>query len=753
MRKLALLLAIAALVGGDIARAAELRLPATDTPVGATLPSLPQAQGGPVDLGVALDRALAAADQFPVTDYDPEALAASLDGDPLAAFAYVRDRIALDPYGGALRGPAGVLGARAGSSTDQAMLLVDLLQRMGIEARYAFGTLDPQAVGRLRAAALAPRPAVDNATIGRLAGLSPAAEARLTARAERDFAWLMAAVGTGLAPTPPADPTPRHVWVQARIDGAWTDLDPSLPDTEAGTTVATLGATADALPDQLVHRVRVALVAESLAEDGTLTTATVLEAEIAAPQVVDGHVFLAFLPADGGGMAAIGTGIVQALGEAPAYRPVLAVGDHVIQGTALPALSAGPADTADAGDGGFGAGGFGDAEDFFFGGGGAATAPAGPELTALYLDVATFAPWAEPTSRRRPLLDRVMPAMRQAGGFTTADLVPVPIVAGLPAPLAAIHQIAVSTGGTNPHYTATGIALAAGMAGTQLADPAALAALSLPEVLWPIGALNDAFVLASERLAIAALNDRPDVRFFVGSPRVTVLSFQPTAVADGQGLSASIDLMIDTVAAVAAIPAEAAAVAERRIWYGVVQSALETTLAEVRTVSLAGDEGAVTSTSTAMTPELDVLAPGSATANAPAALQGSLDAGALVVVNAGRIGPDLATWWTVDPADGNTRAVLAPTLGGSNYVNGSGGGPRYVIDPDTLRTTGEIRDGTHYRYRTNPPRSSCRGGSEYVTILGCVSIPASVATGLLVGVLTTIIVGSVASIIYSLTSD
>ncbi|MDF1522066.1 MAG: hypothetical protein P1P87_04520 [Trueperaceae bacterium] len=83
--------------------------------------------------------------------------------------------------------------------------------------------------------------------------------------------------------------------------------------------------------------------------------------------------------------------------------------------------------------------------------------------------------------------------------------------------------------------------------------------------------------------------------------------------------------------------------------------------------------------------------------------------------------------------------LRAGSVSGRGYVNASGGGPRYVVDPRTANTAGYIRDGTHYRYTRTPP-SRCSGGTEYVVLLGCVSIPASMTVGMATGVVVTAIV-------------
>jgi hypothetical protein len=365
---------------------------------------------------------------------------------------------------------------------------------------------------------------------------------------------------------------------------------------------------------------------------------------------------------------------------------------------------------------------------------------AGPELTALYLDVTVTVPWEEPVTRRRVLIERVDPAAREAGTVDAAALAPVLEEQGVPEPFRTMHQILVSTGGANPHHVAVGIGVAAEYIGAQMATPEAMAGLSLPEILWPVGALNAAVVLASEELSIEALNDRSDVRFFAGSPRVFVMSFQPVAIAGRDGLRFAIDLMHDEVAAVGNPGVPGLAVAERQLWYGVLQSALETTLAEQRTAGLEAEGRQVVSTSTEMAEELTVLsAADSAGLAAPPALLAALAEGELVVANAGAATVHLGSWWSVDPADGSVRAVLAPGLGGSGgggylppgpYTNATPNtGDRIIVDPRTGNTVGFSRNGRDYFYRQGPPANKCGRANEYMTIVGCVSLPGGIAIG------------------------
>ena len=76
------------------------------------------------------DDSWAQMERLPEAEWSIAALAESLQYDPQAAFAFVRDSIAFDPYPGVLRGAAGTLAARAGNAYDRALLLGALLDAM-----------------------------------------------------------------------------------------------------------------------------------------------------------------------------------------------------------------------------------------------------------------------------------------------------------------------------------------------------------------------------------------------------------------------------------------------------------------------------------------------------------------------------------------------------------------------------------------------------------------------------------------------
>ncbi|HEY4441046.1 MAG TPA: hypothetical protein VGN14_11375 [Candidatus Elarobacter sp.] len=178
-----------------------------------------------------------------------------------AAYAYVRDGIATEPYAGAMRGAFGTLMARAGSSADKALLLAALLDAQHVPIRYARATLaDTDVDLLLRAPAAPPDPgdgAAADPNVTAIAGKIQAAEnAQIDAAAQSAAplvddlfarAGIIAANSGGVSPLRAALRT--HWWVQAQRDGGWVDLDPALPSTPQGSHLGANPTTFAALPD------------------------------------------------------------------------------------------------------------------------------------------------------------------------------------------------------------------------------------------------------------------------------------------------------------------------------------------------------------------------------------------------------------------------------------------------------------------------------------------------------------------------
>jgi hypothetical protein len=248
----------------------------------------PQARAGRatklIDAVVELTR------DVPRDAWNPRAVFEAVGGDRTALFLWVRDRTALVPYRGALRGPVGVVMDRLGNSLDRALLLADLLKRAGRDVRLASGTLDEAAVARLAASASArSRPALpdtrldDAALLARLVkdlGIDAAAfragnaklDAQAGALADRTRKRI-AEQAAALAKLVPATAPPAardtsafadHWWVQVEDSGVWIDLDPSLPDAEPGQALAAAGETLapDAIGQDRRHTLTIRVIGE-----------------------------------------------------------------------------------------------------------------------------------------------------------------------------------------------------------------------------------------------------------------------------------------------------------------------------------------------------------------------------------------------------------------------------------------------------------------------------------------------------------
>jgi len=252
-----------------------------------------------------------ALDLAPVEEFDVAARQAVIGDDPAALFAWVRDHTRLLPYQGALRGGLGTLLDRSGSHLDRALLLAALLEEADYEVRLGRATLDDAALARL--------PDLTKPLLGRpanaasAAGVPPALARRLNADPDamtrqvraleahaEDFAQQVAnkvaaqsrALATHLEAYEPAsdDADARHAaladhwWVQVRRGSGWQDLDPSLPEHQAGERLhdgAVETIWPDELPADVQHRLSIEVVAERL-DNRRLREDTALSHEVAA---------------------------------------------------------------------------------------------------------------------------------------------------------------------------------------------------------------------------------------------------------------------------------------------------------------------------------------------------------------------------------------------------------------------------------------------------------------------------------------
>lgn len=702
-------------------RPTEAELPTAATTPVSDAPIAPPSTD--VDLAGVGEASAARVESMPTAHWSLVALMDSFEGDPARAFAFVRDSIAFDAYPGVLRGAEGTLAARAGNAWDRAILLRTLLEGMALSTRYATAELDDAAAGRVAERILEPVAApLDDAAAVVQDQLPVAAVA---ARARRDYALLRGVVGdrsgTMRAPTVAevAAEVRDHVWVQVRWGADWLDYDPTFPDATPGSVLAPATATPTDIPEDLVHRVTLRVVAGTLGSPG-LTERTVLDRSFVASDAAARQVFLYFQPE----LSGIGGGIVRSLSGVASWTPVLMVDGDAEPGQAFEA-------------GGRGTDLFGDPVD-------------ADQLATLRIEVTRSVPGRHDETASHVLLDRVPPTRSDAADLAPEDLLPMAADDTGPLVLGVVEQLLVSTGGASAWQQEVRRGIAADFLDHTLSDPATADERPLGDLLYPLAVANASLVLGSERLSIPALEDVGRLRGYVSAPRVYLASIgqdpqDPTALGFGT------DLLLDDVRVVVADEAAAADGALAAIWYGALQSALETEDALARAGGLGAQPDDLVGTSLAMTRPLTVATD---TTSGPEALRAAIVAGALVVVPGDPGSADV--WWAIDPGTGATRAILDPGRGGVHgkpawgsirhrppVINrgGGGGANTHWLHPD-----GSIR-----RYPPGsrppgggapqgPPPSRCGGGQEYVTIVGCVSIPAAWAIRIGVGLVVTAVV-------------
>jgi hypothetical protein len=350
----------------------------------------------------------------------------------------------------------------------------------------------------------------------------------------------------------------------------------------------------------------------------------------------------------------------------------------------------------------------------------------------------------------------------------------------------------VSTGGLSPYLQAARRGIAADYVDYLLGnDEGQLAEHALGDLLYPLAVANASIVLGSEQVSVPSLDDPGRIRAYVAVPRA-YLKRSGQDPTDPERVAFGTDMLLDAVRIVAADETAAADGALAAMWYGALQSALETEDGLGRVGAADDTSPWLIGTSLLMDEPLRVVGPGDVLDVGSAALRDALASGDLAVV----VG-DPATsvaWWAVDPVSGDARAELDPTTGSTNaraaslavasptdgrdglvavingghrppvinrggaggantwYANRDGSitrsprGPGWTPeDPPGGRPPGGRPPGGRPPggQPAGPPASRCGGGSEYVTLVGCVSLPMAWALRLGLSLAVMTIVGEV----------
>jgi transglutaminase-like putative cysteine protease len=682
-------------------------------------------------------RAYEIAEEFAASRFRFDDVLDALSYDAEEAFHFVRDSVRLDPYEGVLRDAEGVLGGRAGNAYDRSLLLKKLLEDMGFEARLVFGTLEPKYIGALLNRAMAPVNNPDDILpLAQLAGLSSEMRSRMSDRAKRDFSWLKTALegkrdGHASIPVEP-DMVRNHVWVQAKLESDWEDLDSSFPNAEPGDVFASVVRYASDATESDRHVVQIKVVAETL-ENGKLVEHELLTHQMLAPDATRARTYLAFTPMNAG----VGGALATALGPEIDYVPVLMIDGKITAGKRIPGA----------------VGHSSDGKDFLYG-------ASKTELIGMYIDVRVGLANSLGKVSRGVLIDRLPSLLRVSGRPAKDNLKPMPMNGDQPEGFRGIHQIMVSNGGSNPRTVSADVGLAFYFVGKYLTAPGALDELSLDATMWPAAMFRNAQVAVNERLLDVTLNDSTDMRFFIGEPRVYVMSQILRSSGDDARVGLSVDLLHDPIHVIATDHASAKELHDHRLWHGVVQSSFETTLVELPKITNPDTAKYTLSTSTESTGPSVLFsdrADDRLPEKTPFVLRQDIAEGKVVVASSKSFDDGLATWWAVGP-DGTTRAMVEPA-GGYGVTMWEGfrnlrlpsqslfSAPTFDATAEAysrgLITARDAYRGEAVRRTANPaPRTSRGGGgTEYAIVLNISLYSAIGAAGILGLVIVALAIG------------
>lgn len=669
------------------------------------------------------DRVFTVADHYEETDLELSVLTESLDFEPLNAFRFVRDEIALHPYHGVLRGQQGVLAVRAGNALERATLLANLIQDMGLDARLVLGELSADRQRELDRGVIARRAPVDYEALASIAGLGPDVQKAIAQRAASDFEKIaQLALPNLIAEDQSSKPSGMpHVWVQAQLEGKWMDLDPAFPKARPGEAFGSVTGYDSNHEAQAGHEVTIKVIAETLV-NGKFSESTLLSKTLDASVAARQQILLWFVPQPANA-SALALRKLVAPGEG--FLPVISVDSKVSTGKATKPIVTASHETSAA-------------ESFF--------ASDGVDVVSgMYLELTVQSPNENPVTKRRVLLDR-MQADQRRNPSKQSQLLPLAKGFEQPSVFEAIHQIAIVTGGVGPFELASTLGVSMAFANMHFRDKSSFSELTLTDTWWPIGNANLTWLNAGEHIVLDQLNGSDSNFYFVGRPKVALMSVVPTMIDDQFVLASEIDFLHDNISAVAKPGGEPRSTSAGRMRYGILRSALETEAGVEKAKHMDMQDGRLISASLQLSPPLKVVkGAGDVTPQTPAALARDVGAGAIVIINQ-ELPTD--TWWSIDPDNGNTSARLAPGLGGQKIMGrkiyhgggnfgGSSGGRTYVIDVKTMNVIEEYDSkGRKVRKSMNKPakhKPKKSGTNEYLTVLEYVSIPTGWHVGLAQG--------------------
>jgi len=576
-----------------------------------------------------------------VADWIVGARIKEMPGGVDSIFAFVRDSIRYEPYAGVLRGTDGTYMSRAGNAVDRALLLADMLERKGVHARFAIGTLNAPSKERLfqRTFEFPAQSAPTTLPTG-----GSRFHERLFRRATHDYDVVRRALGDRLPPdTKPSREDVEsemnpHVWVQAELGNAWVDLDPSFADSKPGMRNANVERTVPEIPSELFQTLTIRVRKENLSA-GELVSSTLLEVQRKTVELADRQiVFTHTRPTAGGAMGGLAGAFGHTLGNASdTWEPTLWISGEFTNGT--------PVDVAS------------------------------PTFVAEWLDFELTWPGGRREVTSRVLVERGDAAWRSTRPLDPAMLHALAHDDDGSFDMRAAHNVWISTGRHNlVDFTDAARDLAAHALLREARDelPPDSAANAPADLLlndgdfgvsvWPFVLQNFAWMLWTDHALIPLLNDDATIRLFADGPRIAIFSAGSTA---GDSVVTISDLRRDDLRGVARDASHALALSERKLRYGLMEGALEQeALGEFVTVA-GGDPAMVQTTSSSLSSDASVLVvrgtsaspmPDGLDPDATARLRATLAGGYTVVAPVGA-GQRDGTWWEVADNTADTRAM------------------------------------------------------------------------------------------------
>lgn len=679
---------------------------------------------------VAYGEALVA--RLPAERYTLSAAAEKLEGGVGPAFQLVRERVRFESYAGVLRGAELCFAARAGNALDRSLVLAKLLAAKGIATRFVRGKLPREHAEALVERIFARDPGTPLPAPTGDVQRSDLPD-RVLARAKRDYGIVRAALGKDLpgAALPTHDAlvaeVTDHFWLQAKDGKQWVDLDSAFPGAKVGEAFAKPEQTFTEVPDELHQHVTFRIVTENVV-NRALVEKVVLEVKTTSEKVVDAQVLLAHAPDSaqrGIGNTLAGTGI--------GYAPVLWIGGESHAGERIDYGIPGKAAVADA----------------------LAAEPPKPKpspFVAEQLEIEVAFPDGRTDVVRRALVDRAGPAWRAQAYNDIEKLEPLATNERGPIDVQGVHCILASGGKHDVSSFAQSVLWlarellaereaeeAARAAGKKAAAPAGAMTDDDPvATLWPFYLQNLGWMIWSDHVAVPGLDDVDGLRSYVDSPRIWIASLWIV----GDDLKTMFDLRRDTVRTVARDPkASALAAAERKLWFAIVEGALEHEAVAERAACSGAEDVEITTTSSRLDEKgVTVLTKGAldkvaelvgSDARKGAYLRQALERDSVVVAPKTALGSGPLAWWEIQKR-GDARAVVGEDWNGARFqgagyyrrmARGPSGGEGRVYRPGKYRSPGSTPGG-----KSSPKTGKGAGGGElgeYLTAILEVSVPAA----------------------------